>query len=243
MTPGVTHLFADGGVVGVNPSPHAGTWGWCHTTGFDGPYASAQRVLEDFGYFTPALFGGPAVTNNVSELYAVLLGLEALPDGWSGTVCSDSSITMGRLRTWTLPPGVAHALRNVPAALQLQVWRQTQRLDWPRIEWVVLKGHPTREQLKNGRGSHGLPVSSHNVWADTLTRLGAERYGEDATRAQRLSLGATSAARVVKRSRSVLADLCRAARPLPTGGTTGTSAKPTDTTASSLLPTAERGRP
>lgn len=174
---GITHVWADGGVILKNPSDLGGTWAWCHTlTDLEAGWA---RNVGDWGYYTPSLFDQPAATNNVSELYAVVLGLEALPDGWSGTICSDSQITLERLRTWTQPPGVAVALRNVPALLQQMVWRQVQRLDWQNVRFLQLGGHPTRAHLASGTNSSGHRVSIHQVWCDAHCKAAADRFHLD----------------------------------------------------------------
>lgn len=173
----VTHVYADGGVIRSNPSTLGGTWAWCHTlTDIDAGWA---RKTGDWGYFTPGLFGTDTATNNVAELYAVVLGLEALPDGWSGTVCSDSKITLERLRTWTNPPGVAVALRGVPPLLQQMVWRQVARLGWQSVRFLLHAGHPTRAQLESGTNSSGRPVSIHQVWCDAHCKAAADRYWLD----------------------------------------------------------------
>src|ERR1043165_5334043 len=79
----VVALDADGGVVGKNPSDIGGTWAWC------GVDAEGNRIVWRGG-FVPV--NGRPITNNHTEQIAITLALEAMPDGWSGTVCSDSMI-------------------------------------------------------------------------------------------------------------------------------------------------------
>ena len=95
------------------------------------------------------------ITNNHTEQIAICHALEAMPDGWSGTVYSDSQVALGRVfEGWklnNLPPNIA---KRCAAALA--------RLG--KIEHVLLQGHPTRADLECGIGAkRGLPVSIHNV--------------------------------------------------------------------------------
>jgi ribonuclease HI len=75
---GVVALFGDGGCIGVNPSPIGAPWAVC------GVDAAGRRVWERTGVLTPAMVGTAGATNNQSEFVAILMGLEAMPDGWSG---------------------------------------------------------------------------------------------------------------------------------------------------------------
>lgn len=217
-------IYADGGIIGPrNPSQLGGVWGWCHVEGY-------ERVIGDWGYIMPDLleaWGGTAqVTNNTSELYAMLLALEACPDGWAGRAYTDSGVTSGRLRTFALPAGLAHKLNGVPQGLQALIRRQVERLSWESIRWHVLSGHPTREQLKNGYGKHGLPVSSHNVWCDTQCNLAKLRYNQDLAR---LDPNYSARPRAVKRDTSMMAARsARVASRLLATATTGGSVTVTD---------------
>ena len=76
-------LYCDGGVIGRNPSSQGGVWAWC------GVDKNGTRIIEKGG-FVPAP-PGVQITNNHTEQIAICLALEAMPDGWSGLVCSDSS--------------------------------------------------------------------------------------------------------------------------------------------------------
>lgn len=152
MTTSAIALYADGGVIGANPSPIGGTWAWCLVN------ASGQRVCEYSGTLlaSPEL---PFVTNNVSELVALVNGLEALPHGWSGTVYSDSWVSLQRVF-------LAAKLKNVPDWLvdRLQTLQRSRKL--ATMSYVLLDGHPTKAQLAAGVGKRGAPVSEHNVFCD-----------------------------------------------------------------------------
>jgi ribonuclease HI len=146
----VTDVFCDGGVCVKNPSPHGGTWAWCHVT------AAGEVAASASGTVTPAECGTPAVSNNQTEFLAALLALEALPAGWSGRVLSDSGVTIARFQG-ARTRGLSDAwVSRMDAALA--------RLG--TLEWVLLGGHPTRADLGKGFRSDGKPVSKWNVHCD-----------------------------------------------------------------------------
>jgi ribonuclease HI len=117
---------------------------------------SGYRVVEKGGVITPAHIFKP-ITNNLTEFLALLLALEALPPGWSGTVCSDSQVTLGRFfnrwRLTNIPDGWVERCKAVVPQLG-------------KLTIVRLDGHPTAEQLATGVGKRGGPVSIHNSWCD-----------------------------------------------------------------------------
>lgn len=148
-------LYADGGVIKKNPSEIGGTFAWCHVD-----RESGVRVKEHGGYITPSHARVPAVTNNLTELIAVVHGLIFLPDNWTGLVYSDSLVTLRRV------------FKNLPLADKVPQWlvdhmrHIRERIDLSKCDYVLLDGHPTKEQLKTGIGKRGHPVSVHNVWCD-----------------------------------------------------------------------------
>jgi ribonuclease HI len=156
-------LYADGGVIDRNPSPLGGTWAWCLVDSLD------VRLRTGSGVITPAEARLEDVTNNVTELLAVVRGLEALPDGWRGTVYTDSAVTIRRV--------FLHApLRGVPTWLIERLRLQLQRLDLSQSRYVLLSGHPTRDELARGVGRDGRPVSIHNVWCDRACQQAAQQW-------------------------------------------------------------------
>src|SRR5262245_42439291 len=76
-------LHADGGLLSPNPTPHGLTWAWRLV-------ADGRVAAEDGGVITCAGLGMETTENNLAETLAMLFGLEALPDGWSGTVHTDN---------------------------------------------------------------------------------------------------------------------------------------------------------
>jgi len=149
----VVAIYADGGTIGGNPSPVGGTYAWCHVDAAD------RRVAWDSG----RLKVRPPVTNNQAELYAVLAALATLPDGWSGHVCSDSQVTLGRV----CGEGEKRST-NIPRGWIERLAYHRGRLG--ELVPVQLDGHPTKAELEAGIGHRGNPVSVHNVWCDEACR-------------------------------------------------------------------------
>lgn len=164
----IVAVFSDGGVIGQNPSKLAGTWASCLVDEHE------DRVREVSGVVRPRDIGVAAVTNNHSEFYALLRGLEEVPDGWEGIACSDSAVTLGRFFSgWKLtgiPPDWVHRM-----VVLLQRMGPVQPL--------LVNGHPTKLELLNGQGVRGKPVSRFNVWCD----LEARRQGQMFLARRRLS--------------------------------------------------------
>jgi ribonuclease HI len=164
----IVALYADGGVILKNPSTIGGTWAWC------GVDAQGSRVIERGGV-TPAT-DAREITNNHMEQIAITLALEAMPDGWSGTVYSDSQIALGRVfQGWRI--------KNLPLNVAKRSAAVVARLG--KIETVLLQGHPTKADLACGIGAkRGLPVSAHNVWADKECGRQAKTYLEKQERVE-----------------------------------------------------------
>jgi ribonuclease HI len=146
----IVALYADGGVILKNPSSIGGVWAWCAVD------AEGNRVIQRGGV-VPAT-EAREITNNHMEQIAITLALEAMPDGWSGTVYSDSMIALGRVfKGWRI--------KNLPANVAKRSAAAVARLG--KIETVLLQGHPTKADLASGIGAkRGFPVSEHNVWCD-----------------------------------------------------------------------------
>jgi len=150
----MNEMFADGGVVKVNPSPVGGTW--------------AYRVLADgivqceqSGITTPGMAQMLTISNNLTEMLAVVRGLQSLPIDWQGTIYSDSQITLGRIF-------LGWKWHNIPAWLALEFRNERARLvNFSQIQHVLLDGHPTKAQLAAGLGHGGHPVNINNVWCDS----------------------------------------------------------------------------
>lgn len=151
----VRHVFADGGVILKNPSPYGGTYAWCWVDEAD------EVVAQGSGIVLPGERGlGDRITNNQTEYLAVAMAMKGLPDDWSGTVLSDSHCTLLRIFEGA-------RCQNIPLAWVQHMQRIAARMG--RVDYVLLAGHPTREQMEEGyryRAGGKLPVSPFNVWCD-----------------------------------------------------------------------------
>lgn len=156
-------LFVDGGVAVRNPSPFAGTMAFRHVK-------NGQVMEQGVAIITPQGAQLSAITNNLSEMLALIIGLESLPGHWLGTVYSDSQVTLGRA-FW------GWRWKNIPEWLHARYRFERKRLKhFDKFGVVLLDGHPTRAQLLAGVGKRGHPVSEHNVWCDRACQLKAEAF-------------------------------------------------------------------
>lgn len=157
-----THIYTDGGVYKANPSTKCGTWAFCLVSKND-------KRLASFSGFVKALPNKP-ISNNTMEQIAICIALESMPDKWSGTVCSDSIVALGRVFSgW--------ATNGLPANVSLRSKIALSRLG--DIATELIEGHPSKKDLKTGFGSRsGYRVSQHNVHCDNLCNLEKRRYEE-----------------------------------------------------------------
>jgi ribonuclease HI len=178
MTDEISAIFCDGGVILRNPSEIGGTWAWCAVT------QRGDHILEASGYLIPSTapeglahfrMSDAFITNNQTEFYAAMRGLETMSAGWSGILASDSQITLKRVERimdgWTVP---------LPANWELRMSNAIGRLGKIRLRHVP--GHPTASDLARGytikqfRGAGGkmeprqVRVSRHQVWCDEQCR-------------------------------------------------------------------------
>lgn len=165
-------LYTDGGVWRKNPSLVGGGWAW---TGVD-PNTDEQIVCRS-GVLTVGMRGlEEGVSNNHTELFAACKALHAMPDGWDGTLYTDSAVTQFRL----------HAARSrdhhktrkgIPQHWWDAIRTMHERLGNFKI--VLLKGHPSKKALRENHKINGLPISKYNVWCDhECTRIMEQHFGE-----------------------------------------------------------------
>lgn len=155
-----THIYCDGGVVGKNPSDFGGTWAFV--------CVRDDEVVAEQSGFVPTV-SGRKFTNNWSEQIAMIRALEYMPEQWSGIICSDSKVALGRMfQGWkcnNLPSNIGKRMRSCLKKLG-KVYPQH------------IGGHPTKDELILGINSSGDIVSKWNVRADELCNLEVKKYFE-----------------------------------------------------------------
>jgi ribonuclease HI len=171
----ITAVTADGGCRLKNPSVHGGMWAMRWTD------AASRPVRQASGVVTVAeVFPLTTVTNNLTETLALLIGLEAMPDGWTGKGRTDS---LNAIRVF-LNIGEPKKLKN------LRVWLTSDILDRVRrvlerlgkIDFELLSGHPSAAdvlRLEAGEAvlsERGYPYCIHNHWCDTALPGAWHRY-------------------------------------------------------------------
>ena len=159
-------LYTDGGVIRKNPSPIGGTYAWILLDG-------GSVMDKGFGTISPDRMGTLFVTNNQTELYAVLKGLDAVYKDEVIKICSDSQITLGRLFE-------GYAFNNIPKWMKDDLVKEQNRLSrFFDFSYELLDGHPTKAQIKSGTGKRGHPTSEWNVWCDKKCNEAARIYLEE----------------------------------------------------------------
>ena len=156
------YLYTDGGVVLKNPSTIGGTWAWCLVE-------DDKVIRQDSGHITPKQMFSPTVTNNQTELYAVIRGFTGLNDRDIVEVRSDSEITLGRVFKH-------YAFNNIPNWMVDFMDEEIDRLrNFKKFTYELMDGHPTREQVEKGIGKRGHVTSKWNVWCDEECRRQAKK--------------------------------------------------------------------
>lgn len=196
----VAAIYADGGVVEKNPSSVAGTWAWCHVA------KGGEMIRRDAGYILPSLIhdycslpdvtSGSVdpfmVTSNLTEFYALLMALEALPESWSGAIYTDNQNAKRRLETWFSDPEYLPKIGGIPIGIATRMTEALGRCNYAACTFHLLAGHPSKEDLARGykiktkRAEDGTVlretkwnVSVHNQTCDLLCRAADRQYRKD----------------------------------------------------------------
>lgn len=165
----VKKVVCDGGLVAMNK--YGGTWAWTGVNDLN------RRIIGESGFVEGPPSKQPDksftrhVTNNHSEQIAIVKALESMPDGWEGTVISDSRIALGRVfnrHTWSM--------KNLPPNILERTHAAMTRMG-PGIKSLNIQGHPTEDDIRKGWGRHrNLPVLIHNVYVDWECERQREEY-------------------------------------------------------------------
>lgn len=190
----ITHLYCDGGLLGPNPCALGGTWAWCFVNEAGNRIADevaaldpheaedmglTSRKWQDYGLLLPSQVAPfETVSNNITELIAMLRGMRHLPASWSGTICTDSNVTLCRVANFREGEYSRKKLADsVPAVMIDMIACQRARLG--HLRFLLHDGHPTCAQLEAGIGKRGNPVSLHNVWADEMCNEVKAKFFEE----------------------------------------------------------------
>lgn len=157
------YLYADGGVILKNPSTIGGTWAWCLVE-------NDEIIYSDSGFILPDELGTDNVTNNQTELLAVLNAMINLHDEEIVEIRSDSKITLGRLFK-------NYAFNNIPDWMITRLDAEKSRLtNFRQFKYILLDGHPTQAHIAKGIGKRGHMTSKWNVWCDKECGRQAAKY-------------------------------------------------------------------
>jgi hypothetical protein len=162
-------VIADGGVVLKNPSSIGGMWAFRIRADDGSIWSEGDGIVLKSGY--PHL---PYISNNFTEVMAILMAMEGLPFGWKGEIRSDSRVALatclhGKAKTW-LPGRLNDLLRE-----------NRKRFVLRDIVWTLLAGHPTKAEQKRMiageivKSKRGYPFDLDNVWCDEQCRVVWER--------------------------------------------------------------------
>jgi ribonuclease HI len=163
MTEPYIRLYSDGGCITKNPSSVGGTWAYLQVD-----CAGPTILKEESGLLLAGYLGLPKITNNLTELEAAVRALESVPDGWDGTLFTDSFITLCRIsRDKTKFNGIPYPLVNRVDAVRKRLGK---------FQVVLLGGHPTKAELEKGLRHDNYPVSRFNVRCDELCQIEARKH-------------------------------------------------------------------
>lgn len=152
----MSEVYTDGGMIGSNPSIIGGTYAWCEVVG-------SELLRWESGVILPAHLNGRRITNNITELWAVLSALEELSADWDGVIHTDSLITLRRMTN------KSPSMKGIPRKM-LEWWGAIRRKHRGKVRFNLVAGHPSQKELEDGFNRYGKPVSAWNKWCDDECR-------------------------------------------------------------------------
>ena len=138
----ICSLYCDGGVIGHNPSSIGGTYAFRLLN-------KAEVVIREYSSVVlPLEIGiGPTVSNNQTEMLALLYALRSVSYQFAGTVYSDSQVTLGRVFMgwkWTNIPPWMHRDLSRPIGAPGELAASQDTCSWtgirPKHNWQPASG-------------------------------------------------------------------------------------------------------
>lgn len=177
-------LAVDGGLVGLNPA-RAGTYAYvAFNEAGEALWGGSGIVMPQCKVPTECFYGDVIypveglnhITNNITELIALINGVMSLPMDFDGIIYSDSFVTLCRMFKGGSMNGVPQNLRNIAR----MVYHQQTKY----IRCMLLDGHPNPNQLIAKVGKRGRAVSEWNKWCDQQCTALAKAYVVDPVKVQ-----------------------------------------------------------
>lgn len=141
----VSLISTDGGLIGAPGKAEGVTWAYVHVN------KHGIVIKKESGYDLRLK------TSPQAESLALIKALEALPEGWSGTVEGDCEYSM-------------HVVFNLwrDKKLDPQLKERKNLLNIGDVKLRHVKGHPSKKDRARGHTKTGKPVSEYNVICDDL---------------------------------------------------------------------------
>ena len=160
-------LFTDGGCILKNPSEIGGTW--AYVVRHRATHSDEWEIIKrESGVILPSPKYGRTISNNLTELYAIIQASKGL--GTNVLCMTDSLVSMLRASGLTLK------YNGLPDAFVNEMKEQLSTTT--KWGYVLLSGHPTTKQLARGVGKRGTPCHELNKWCDEeCSRKAAEVTG------------------------------------------------------------------
>lgn len=163
-------VYSDGGVFRPRRC-EAGSWAWVATDDQD------EEVACQYGWIEQGPNTPDGISNNMTELAAACNALgwmTRVTPRWSGILCTDSQITIGRL-------SMGWRLKGIPDGWARRMGETLRSLG--AVHYVPMKGHPTKADLEAGQGTRKedgktYAVSKHQVKCDRLCGEALKKWSE-----------------------------------------------------------------
>lgn len=134
--------------------------------------ASKGYVAWGCGYITCEDIQATSVTNNVTELVAILIGAAFAPEGRNIMLYSDSKISLGTVFCDFKLEGLPDCVLEQLAEFKRETHFRFNNHGYTQAGPIgLLDGHPNDTDLAMKKGHRGLPTSVHNRWCDYMCNI------------------------------------------------------------------------